>query len=70
MDSATHGWCSTIVFTVGKKTVHKWTHTVQTHVAQGSAVILSSARFKNTGGRKTCFCIHEVYHLAGKVLLQ
>ena len=71
MDSATRGWRSTVVFTVGKKPVCKWTHTVQTPVAQGSTVILSSARFKNTEGRKTCrFCIHEVHHLAGQMLLQ
>lgn len=31
--------CSTVVFTVEKKTTCNWTHTIQTHVVQGSPVI-------------------------------
>ena len=32
------GCCSTIVFTIEKKSTYKWTHAVQIHVVQGSTV--------------------------------
>ena len=38
VDSTNCGSCSTIVFTIEKKTTYKWIPTVQTHVVQGSTV--------------------------------
>ena len=38
VDSINLGWCSTVVFTVEKKSVHKLTCAVQTYVVQGSTV--------------------------------
>ena len=43
MDSANHGSCSTVVFPTEKKSVYKWTHSVQTMLFKGQLYYVAVA---------------------------
>jgi len=44
MDSTNFRSCSTVVFTIEKKSVYNWTHTVQIHIVPRSTVVRNNGQ--------------------------